>query len=47
MRNFERNQNKITWDWGGTHGVTIIVIGNGISDPSSNPGWGYLHFWLQ
>ena len=26
------------WDPGGTHGVMDIVIGNGHSKPSSNPG---------
>ncbi len=30
--------------YSGTCGVTVIVIRNGHSDPSSNPGWGCLHF---
>ena len=29
---------------GGTHGVMVIIIGNGYGDPSSNPGQGCLHF---
>ena len=28
----------------GTHGVVVIVIGNGHSDTSSNPGRDWLHF---
>ena len=29
---------------GGTHGVMIIVVGNGHDDTSSNPGRDQLHF---
>ena len=29
---------------GGACGVMVIIIGNGHSDTSSNPGWGWLHF---
>ena len=32
---------EIIW---GTQGVIVIIIGNGHPDPSSNPGWGCLHF---
>ena len=27
-----------------THGVMVIVIGNGHCDTSSDPGWDWLHF---
>ena len=27
--------------------ITVIAEGNGIIDPSSNPGWGCLHFTLH
>ena len=29
---------------GGAHGVMVIVVGNGHSDMSSNPGRVWLHF---
>ena len=29
---------------GGAHGVMVIILGNGLGDMSSNPGWGRLHF---
>ena len=29
---------------GGARGVMVIVLGNGHSDTSSNPGWDWLHF---
>ena len=25
-------------------GVTVIILGNGLGDTSSNPGWGWLYF---
>ena len=32
---------------GGAHDVmAIIIIGNGHGEPSSNPGWGWLHFHI-
>ena len=30
--------------FGGTHGVIVIVVGNGHGDSSSNPGRDWLHF---
>ena len=36
--------NKIQSNLGGVRGVMVIVIGNGHGDPSSNPGWDWLHF---
>ena len=32
--------------WGGTHGITIFVIGNGLGDQSLNSWWNCLHFIL-
>ena len=33
---------------GGSSGVMVIFVGNGHSDTSSNPGWGWLHFtWYK
>ena len=32
---------------GGVLSAMVIILGNGISDPSSNPEWGYLHFTLH
>ena len=29
---------------GGPRGLTVIVVGNGYGDTSSNPGQGCLHF---
>ena len=29
---------------GSTHGVMVDIIGNGHSNQSSNPGWGYSYF---
>ena len=28
----------------GARGVMVIFVGNGHGDPSSNPGWDWLHF---
>ena len=28
----------------GSNSLRVIIIGNGHSNPSSNPGWGCLHF---
>ena len=30
--------------YGGARGVMVIVVGNGHSDTSPNPGWDWLHF---
>ena len=38
------HQPYIDTNSGGAHGVMVIVIGNGHSDTSSNPGWDWLHF---
>ena len=35
---------KITKARGGARGVTVIVVGNGHGDTSSNPGRDWLHF---
>ena len=32
---------------GGARGVTVIVVGNGHDDTSSNPGRDWLHFTLH
>ena len=44
------NFNKVTkWPMnllGGMVAVTVVVIRNGISDPSSNPGQGHLCFTI-
>ena len=42
-----KNKGKITLvHYRGTLSVMVITIGNGICDPSSNPGQGGLHFTL-
>ena len=35
---------KLLLLYGGAHGVMVIVVGNGHSDTSSNPGRDWLHF---
>ena len=40
---------SLTMWWGGvevTHDIALTAVGNGISDQSSNPGQGSLHFTL-
>ena len=32
---------------GGTLSITVIIIGNGVNNQSSNPRWGYLYFLLH
>ena len=37
---FHSYTNIIVYSYGGAHGVMVIVVGNGYSDTSSNPGRG-------
>ena len=42
--NQTKNQDHKDHSMGGARGVMVIVVGNGHSDMSSNPGRGWLHF---
>ena len=41
LKNIE-TQDEIIWIY--IHGVTVMIVGNGHCDTSSNPGWGWRHF---
>ena len=43
-RHKTQNSYQSSYKIGGARGVTVIVVGNGHGDTSSNPGPGWLHF---
>ena len=42
-----RRITKLEWNYGGDHGIMVIVVGNGYGNMCSNPGRDWLHFTLH
>ena len=46
LQSFDQDFYILCLNHGGTHGATVIIVGSGLGDPSSNPSLFAFHFLL-